>query len=190
MIKFDVTNRYSGEVQFTAEIDCKKDESTSIKLGLAVKWAIAAGANLAGAYLAGAYLDGANLAGANLAGAYLAGAYLAGAYLDGAYLAGANLAGAYLAGANLAGANLAGAYLGAQWIIQGATRSDGYAFMLTNYKDEGVRVKAGCRNFTLVEARKHWKDTRKGTPLGNETFAILDCMETMAKARGLDLKDK
>ena len=143
-IKFDVTNRFSGEVQFTAEIDCKESESTSIKLGLAVKWAIKAGANLAGANL-----DGANLARANL---------------DGAYLARANLA--------------------AQWIIQGAVRSDGYAFMLTNLKDEGVRVKAGCRNFSIDEARQHWKTSRDGTPLGNETFAILDCLEAMAKARG------
>jgi hypothetical protein len=62
--------------------------------------------------------------------------------------------------------------------------------MLTNYKDEGVRVKAGCRNFTLAEAHKHWKATRNGTPLGDETLSILDCLEAMAKARGLDLKDK
>jgi hypothetical protein len=40
-----------------------------IKIGLAVKWALMARANLAGANLAGANLAGANLAGANLAGA-------------------------------------------------------------------------------------------------------------------------
>lgn len=34
-IKFDVTNRWSGKVQFTAEIDCDESASTSIKLGLA-----------------------------------------------------------------------------------------------------------------------------------------------------------
>jgi len=94
LLKFDVLNRFTSAVQFTAEIDCKPDELPSVKIGLAVKWAIKARANLAGA---------------NLAGAYLAGAYLAGANLAGAYLAGADLAGAYLAGANLAGANLAGA---------------------------------------------------------------------------------
>jgi len=230
MIKFDVMNRFSGAVQFTAEIDCKENETTSIKLGRSVKWAIKAGANLAGANLAGANLAGAYLAGAYLAGAYLAGAYLAGAYLAGAYLAGANLAGAdladaylaganladadlaganladaYLAGANLANAdladaNLAGAYLAGaylaganlanQWIVQGAVRSDGYVFMLTNLKDEGVRLKAGCRNFTMAEACQHWKATRDDTPLGTETFAILDCLEAMAKARGLSLDSK
>jgi uncharacterized protein YjbI with pentapeptide repeats len=111
MIKFDILNRWSGAVQFSAEIDCDDGAPQSVKLSLAIKVALRARANLAGANLAGAYLAGANLALANLAGAYLAGAYLAGANLAGANLAGANLAGAYLAGANLAGAYLAGANL-------------------------------------------------------------------------------
>jgi len=81
-------------VIFTAEIECAADELPSIKLGLAVKAAVKARANLADAYLADAYLAGANLADANLADAYLADANLADAYL-----AGANLADAYLAGA-------------------------------------------------------------------------------------------
>ena len=110
-IKFDVHTRYSGSVQFTAEINCDADAPLSIKLGLAVRWAISADANLADANLAGAYLAGAYLADANLAGAYLADANLAGAYLAGAYLADANLAGANLADANLAGAYLADANL-------------------------------------------------------------------------------
>ena len=114
MIKFDVTNRFTGAVQFTAEIDCAESEKVGIKLGLAVKWAIntrvsLADANLADANLAGANLARANLAGANLADANLAGANLARANLAGANLAGANLADAILAGANLADANLAGA---------------------------------------------------------------------------------
>jgi uncharacterized protein YjbI with pentapeptide repeats len=123
MIKFDVMNRFSGAVQFTAELECSEDECYSVKLGLAVKWALKARAYLADAYLADANLAGAYLADANLAGAYLARANLARAYLAGAnlaraYLAGANLADAYLADANLAGAYLAGAYLaGAKGIV-------------------------------------------------------------------------
>ena len=93
-IKQEILSRFSGEVIFTAEIECAADELPSIKLGLAVRAAVKVRANLAGANLAGAYL-----AGTNLAGAYLARANLAGANLAGAYLAGANLAGAYLAGA-------------------------------------------------------------------------------------------
>ena len=80
-IKFDVTNRFTGAVQFTASIECDKDAGTSIKLGLAIQWAIKSRA----------YLSGANLSGANLSGAYLSGAYLSGANLSGA-----NLSDAYL----------------------------------------------------------------------------------------------
>jgi hypothetical protein len=69
MIKFNVTNRFSGAVQFTAEIDCGDDAAPSIKLGLAIKWAVKSGA-----YLIGAYLIGADLSRADLSGAYLIGA--------------------------------------------------------------------------------------------------------------------
>ena len=83
------------------------------------------------------------------------------------------------------GANLGGANLGDQWIIQGPVRSDGYFFFLQKQPDnDAPMVKAGCRHFTLPEARAHWEATRKGTPLGDETFAILDCLEALAKARG------
>ncbi len=77
-MKFDIHNRFTGAVQFTAEIDCDDNASTSIKLGLAVRWANLNRANLNRASLDGANLDGANLDGANLARAYLAGANLAG----------------------------------------------------------------------------------------------------------------
>lgn len=84
MIKFDVTYRYTGAVQFTAELDCAEDAPLSIKLGLAVRWAIEEGANLRGAYLEGAYLEGADLERADLRGANLWGANLEGANLRGA----------------------------------------------------------------------------------------------------------
>ncbi len=110
-IPFEVLNRYSEEVQFTAQIECSPDAPPGLKLGLAVKWAIKAGANLSGAYLSGANLSRANLWGANLSGANLSRADLSGANLSGADLSGANLSGAYLSGANLSGANLSGANL-------------------------------------------------------------------------------
>jgi hypothetical protein len=65
-MKFDVLNRWTGSVQFTAEIECAEDEVRSVKLGLAVKWAFANGASLDGARLDGARLDGASLVGARL----------------------------------------------------------------------------------------------------------------------------
>ena len=99
LLKFNVMNRLSGEVQFTAEIDCAEDALPSIKLGLAVKWAIASRANLSRANLYGANLSGADLSRANLYGADLSGADLSGADLSGANLYGADLSGADLYGA-------------------------------------------------------------------------------------------
>ena len=131
MIKFNILNRFSGAIQFTAEIDCKDDELVSIKIGLAVKWAIKSGANLNGA-------------------------------------------------------DLSRADLGDQWIIQGATRSDGYAFFFQKLKDDKEpMVKAGCRYFTLAEAKAHWIATRGNTPLGRETEIIVMGMVGMAIERGL-----
>jgi hypothetical protein len=124
------------------------------------------GANLEGAYLEGANLRGANLTGANLTGANLRGAYLEGAYLEGAYLTGANLTGANLTGAKINNDKTA---IG---ILRRATRSDGYEFFLWHCQ-EGFFIKAGCWFFTLEEGRKHWKATRAGTALGDETQDIL-----------------
>lgn len=134
-MKFDVLSRFTGKVQFTAEIECGEDAAYSVKLGLAVRWALKSGADLGGA--------------------------------------------------DISGADISGAYLGGAWIIQGATRADGYAFLLTNLPGEGVRVKAGCRDFSIEEAERHWRDTRGYTPLGRETAVIIAGMIEQAKARGL-----
>jgi len=245
-MKYDILSRFTGKVQFTAEIECGPDTLPSVRLGFAVRVAVKSraylsgadlrgaylsgadlsgadlrgadlsgadlrgadlrgaylsganlsGADLRGAYLRGAYLSGADLRGAYLRGAYLSGAYLRGAYLSGAdlrgaYLSGADLSGAYLSGANLSGADLSGADLGGadlgtQWIIQGATRSDGYAFFLQKLKDDSEpMVKAGCRYFTLSQAEAHWKATRGGTALFKETEIIVRAMVDLAYARGL-----
>lgn len=73
MFKYEVRNRFSGEVQFVAELD-RDHGSRALNLGAAVKWAIKNGANLGGANLRGADLRDAYLRGANLGGAYLRGA--------------------------------------------------------------------------------------------------------------------
>ena len=57
-MKFEVKNRFTGAAQFTAEIECDEAASVSIKMGLAVKWAVKTRAYLAGAYLADANLNG------------------------------------------------------------------------------------------------------------------------------------
>ena len=128
------------------------------------------------AYLSGADLSGADLSGANLSGADLSGAYLSGADLSRANLSRADLSGANLSRANLSGADLSGAKINndktAIGILRRATRSDGWEFFLWHCED-GFYIKAGCRFFTLEEGRKHWKATRAGTPLGDETQDIL-----------------
>ena len=93
-MKFDILNRWSGKVQFSAEIECGEDATRGFKVGLAVKWAFKSGANLRGANLSGAVLRGAVLSRADLRGADLGGANLSGADLGGADLGGADLRGA------------------------------------------------------------------------------------------------
>jgi hypothetical protein len=97
-MKFEINNRFSGEIIFSLET-----ENIKLCLEAAVK---------SNTYLGGAYLRGADLGGADLGGADLGGAYLRGADLGGADLGGADLRGAYLRGADLGGADLRGAYLG------------------------------------------------------------------------------
>ena len=70
-MKFDILNIFTGAVQFTAEIDCNKDESISIKIGLAVKWAVKNKADLSSANLSSADLSSADLRSANLSSADL-----------------------------------------------------------------------------------------------------------------------
>jgi hypothetical protein len=55
MMKINIKNRFTGKLQFTAEIECGEDDPVSVKIGLAV-------------YLARADIAG-NLAGADLADA-------------------------------------------------------------------------------------------------------------------------
>ena len=64
-MKFEIKNRFTGKVQLVASIKAKKDDFYSLKVGLAVRWAIEHKANLSGANLSGADLSGANLSWAN-----------------------------------------------------------------------------------------------------------------------------
>jgi len=65
-------------------------------------------------------------------------------------------------------------------LIQGPIRSDGYQFVMS----KSGSVHAGCRVFSSVkQARKHWKETRVGTKLGDETMRILSFMAKEFKER-------
>jgi len=104
--QFEVRNRWTNAVQFTATITCAPDASIGVKLGLAVRWARKSGAVLSGADLRGADLRGADLSDAVLRDADLRGADLRGADLSDAVLRDADLRDADLRGAVLRGADL------------------------------------------------------------------------------------
>jgi hypothetical protein len=244
MIKFDILNRFSGAVQFTAEIECADDAPRSLKLGLAVKWAIKTKANLSEADLSRANLPEADLSRANLPRANLSWADLSRANLSGMDLSGANLSEADLSEANLSRANLSWADLSRadlSWAdlsranlpeadLSGANlsranlsgadlseadlsranlsradlsgmdlsgmdlsradirviggRSDGYIFILHKHADGALYLRAGCRYFTLADAREHWIATRAGTSLGAESMALIAHAEAMARIAG------
>jgi len=75
----NITDRFTGSVIFTAEIQVADDAPRALRLGAATAVAIAAKANLREADLREADLRGADLSGANLSGANLSGANLSGA---------------------------------------------------------------------------------------------------------------
>jgi uncharacterized protein YjbI with pentapeptide repeats len=81
--KFEVRNRWTNKVQFTAEITCAPDATIGVKLGLAIRWAARRdnGADLRDADLSGAVLRGAVLRDADLRDAVLRDAVLSGADL-------------------------------------------------------------------------------------------------------------
>ena len=66
-----------------------------------------------------------------------------------------------------------------------AVRSDNYTFTIAP-TPEGPRIIAGCRYFSFEQAREHWARTRGGTPLGDETMAILDLLEAQSRIHGFD----
>ena len=115
-MKFEIKNRWTGNVQFTAEIDCDESVVSSVKIGLAVKWGLANGGDLNGGDLRGCDLRGvdlseAGLRGVDLNGVDLRGACLIDADLHGAFLRGASLNGAELIDASLRGSDMRGASL-------------------------------------------------------------------------------
>ena len=104
--KFEVRNRWTNAVQFTAEIEVTPDMTHRVKLGLAVKWGRHNDADLRDADLSDADLSDADLSVADLRGAVLRGADLRGADLSVADLRGADLSDAVLRGAVLRVADL------------------------------------------------------------------------------------
>jgi hypothetical protein len=137
--------------------------------GGTARWADLSGANLSGADLSGANLSGADLRWAKLRGAKLRGADLRGADLRGADLSGADLCGADLRRADLRGANLSGADLRGAKLRQAfgfyllpVCDMRGYSFAHATLFGTEWRIRAGCRDFSIQEARKHWGENYTG----------------------------
>ena len=98
-MKYEIRNRYTGNVQFTAEIDCEEDAPRSTKVGLAAKWAIKNGADMSGADMSyadmrHAVMRDADMSGANMRRADMRRAVMRDADMRGAVMSGADMRGA------------------------------------------------------------------------------------------------
>lgn len=159
-MKFEVKNRWTGEVQFVAEIDAKESQSVRLKRSLAVRWAVANHANLRHADLRGADLRNANLRHADLSAANLR-------YAN---LSGANLYGADLRHADLSSVEFKGSILASH--VAQTNRFDGYQFRLFK-TDKGPMVMAGCRWMSPADYEAHVAREYPGTSKAKATLAIL-----------------
>ena len=129
--------------------------------------------------LRGADLGGADLRGADLRDAVLTCADLGGADLGGADLRRADLGDADLTGANLRRANLRGADLrnAVGWVSLTYT-DHGYP-VGASWQGDKWRIVAGCREFSIAEAREHWGSPHYPSPSsGSRIIANLDWLET------------
>lgn len=148
-------------------------------------------------------LEDVNLSGANLSHANLQGASLIRVNFNQADLRYANLNGANLydssfdqarmTGADVTDCNLDDTTLGAAdakymyGIIMLAELNDYFVWAYPRGQEKLLRIRAGCRDFTLAEARDHWSRDDAGTlPASGreEIFAALPLIEAMARNRG------
>ena len=169
-IKFGIKNRFTNEVMNTTEIDCDASTSQSIKLGLAVKWVIKNGGDLRGCDLSNSDMRGCDLRYCNLRGCDISNSDLSNSDISNSDLRGCDLI-----NCNLRGCDLSYVKGIENSIIDCGIRSDGYRFYLTRTEQGEWRIKAGCRNFTITEAKEHWDRTRpEGDILGDETRLIIE----------------
>ena len=158
--------RIDGTVAYESQ------SATSLKE--AAEEAVRQGVSLARAHFPLAHFSGANFSGANF---YKADFYKANFSL-------ANFSGADFSRANFYGAN----FYGAEGILH-VGPVDGWDMYAVRW-DDGPRIKAGCRWFTVSEAREWWG---KGGAPGNKPehgplmLAGLDALLAMAKAHGWEM---
>jgi hypothetical protein len=113
-MKYEIRNRYTGNVQFTAEIDCEEDAPRSTKVGLAAKWAIKNGADMSGADMSyadmrDAVMSGADMSYADMRHAVMRDADMSGANMRRADMRRADMRRAVMRDADMRGAVMSGA---------------------------------------------------------------------------------
>ena len=134
--------------------------------------------------VAEAVRQGVSLARADFSLANFSGANFSGASFYGANFSLANFSGANFSGASFYGAN----FFGVEGILH-VGPVDGWDMYAVRW-DDGPRIKAGCRWFTVTEAREWWG---KGGAPGNKPehgplmLAGLDALLAMAKAHGWEM---
>ena len=122
---FEIKHRWNGSVLWSGEIECAADTSDGIKLGLAIRLAVKARADLTRADLRGADLTDADLTDA--------------VFRD----------------ADLRGADLRGAKGVDGYVPLPVSDPRGYHWYSIVIDGER-RVRAGCQDYTIPQAREHW----------------------------------
>ena len=137
----------------------------------------------------GVSLAGADFFGADFFGAHFSLANFSGADFSGAHFSGANFSRANFSGANFSGASFYGVhFFGVEGILH-VGPVDGWDMYAVRW-DDGPRIKAGCRWFTVSEAREWWG---RGGAAGNKPehgplmLAGLEALLALAKNQGWEM---
>jgi hypothetical protein len=186
-----IKHRFTGEVLHEGPGTLQEELQKAIASGANLILANLIGADLRGSDLSGSNLRWANLSGADLSDANLSGANLILANLSDANLSGSDLSGSNLRWANLSGSNLRGADLSRanlSWAdLSGADLKclpvgDPRGYRPVATWCEGWFIFAGCRRFTIAEARAHWGVNYKGVrSTGDQYLAAMDWLENQPK---------
>jgi len=178
--------RIDGTVAYESQsaTSLKEAVAEAVRQGVSLARAHFPGANFFGVHFSGADFSRANFSRADFSLANFYGANFFRADFSLANFSRANFYGADFSRANFYGANF---YLAEGVLHVGPV--DGWDMYAVRW-DDGPRIKAGCRWFTVSEARKWWG---KGGAPGNKPehgplmLAGLDALLAMAKAHGWEM---
>jgi len=154
----ELKHRFSCDVRYRSETAKTREEAIleAIKKKNDLSDCDLSGCDLSDCDLSGSNLRGSNLRGSDLSGSDLRGSNLSGSDLRGSDLSGSDLRGSDLRGSDLRGSDLSGSDLRGSNLIDVGQTLRGYQFF--GYWRNGIRVKAGCRDYSLSEAKTHWAD--------------------------------